>query len=350
MNLHLLSKYSLVVLMSSLFLNEEKIFADNSESVSLAQDCRILNEPLHSWSVSADFLYWFPSEEVSNIWADIITITPDNSSSWEVPSFDLDWNYGFRLGADRKFGSDGWDSNFSWTWFQTKSTHSIVAGPYQTVSAEFFAAFLGNLKDGGDSILETKGHWTLLFNMFDLDLGRDFQVSRSLSIRPFLGLKGGYIHQPIKIDYSDIGEKDSEGHYSGQENLKNNFWGVGPSGGVNTVWMLSNFHSNFFNLSGDFSMATLWGNWVCSDVYTTSLGDSYTVAMKNSSLGALMFRGFLGMGWDAYFNHCRSCLSLKLGYEMQIWINQFRLSTLQLQRLHGDLTLQGITLKCAFEF
>jgi hypothetical protein len=163
-------------------------------------------------------------------------------------------------------------------------------------------------------------------------------------------LKGGYIHQPIEISYLDIVTKDDLTQYSGQEHLKNNFWGVGPAGGVNTAWMLSNFRSHFISLFGDFCVATMWGRWTCSDVYNTTLGTSYVVDMKNSSLGTLMCSGFLGMGWDAYFNECSSCFHLKLGYEMQIWINQFRLSTFQLQRLHGDLTLQGLTLKCAFEF
>ena len=94
----------------------------------------------------------------------------------------------------------------------------------------------------------------------------------------------------------------------------------------------------------------MWGKWTCSDVYNSTLGNTYVVNMNNSSLGSLTLDGFLGMGWEAYFSDCRSCLSVKLGYEMQIWINQFRLATFQLQRLHGDLTLQGLTLKCAFEF
>jgi hypothetical protein len=348
LNLHSLSKHSFVVLF--LFADPAKIFADQPANLSFLEDCRTSQKLEHSWEIDADFLYWFPSEEVSNIWADIITITPDNSSSWKAPSFDLEGNYGFRLGADHKFGSDGWDFMLGWTWFRTSSTHTLWAEPDQTVSAEFFAAFLGNLKDDGGSVTKTVGQWTLLFNMFDGNLGRNFQVSRSLSIRPFLGLKGGYIHQPIEISYLDIVTKDDLTQYSGQEHLKNNFWGVGPAGGVNTAWMLSNFRSHFISLFGDFCVATMWGRWTCSDVYNTTLGTSYVVDMKNSSLGTLMCSGFLGMGWDAYFNECSSCFHLKLGYEMQIWINQFRLSTFQLQRLHGDLTLQGLTLKCAFEF
>lgn len=57
-----------------------------------------------------------------------------------------------------------------------------------------------------------------------------------------------------------------------------------------------------------------------------------------------MFRGFAGIGWNA------THLSAKLGFETQIWFNQLRLSTLQIQRLHGDLTLQGLTFNCRYDY
>ncbi len=90
-------------------------------------------------------------------------------------------------------------------------------------------------------------------------------------------------------------------------------------------------------------MATLWGNWTCADVYKSTVPQTYSIKTKNSALGALMFRGFVGIGWDADLRSHKSHFAAKLGFETQFWLNQLRISTLQIQRLHGDLTLQGLT-------
>lgn len=302
-----------------------------------------------SFTVSADFLYWLASEEVSNIWADIIKVG-NNTSSWTAPSFDMKWSYGFRACIDRKFGSEGWDTSIRWTWYQANTTRSIVGQTGDDVEAEFFAAFLGNDASEADTIKAMKGHWRILYNMFDWDLGRQFKVSRSLSLRPFIGLKGGAINQPISVNYSDIIQKNTLAHFSAKEKLKNNFMGIGLHGGINTLWTLGYFHNHSLSIEGDFALATMWGRWTCSDFYKSSLGTRYTLNIPRSHLGALEVEGFLGLLWQAYFRNNTYRFSSKLGYEMQLWVNQLRLATFQLQRLHGDLTFQGLTLNCQLEF
>lgn len=319
-------------------LGQSSVFAQN------------LSNPLEkSYSVSADFLYWLASEEVSNIWADIVHVG-SNTSSWTAPSFDMNWSYGFRFGLDRKFGSQGWDSSLSWTWYQANTSKTIIGKSGDDIDAEFFAAFLGNDASQASTIHKMKGHWRILYNMIDLDLGKKFQVSRSLGLRPFIGLKGGAIHQPITVNYADITQKSTNTHFSAKEHLKNNFFAIGLRGGIDTTWTLCYFKNHSFSIEGDFALATMWGKWHCSDFYKNSLGISYDVSMPKSYLGSLEFEGFLGLMWQAYFDNQNYRFSSKLGYEMQLWVNQLRLATFQLQRLHGDLTLQGLTFNCILEF
>lgn len=287
---------------------------------------------------SADFLYWYPSEEVNDIWASVISVGFD-TSSWGAPGFNFAWDCGFRVGTGYDFAYDQWDSALYWTWFQTETSRSIPSAPNTEISPEFDAAFLT-----GNSAQSLKGNWSLLFNLFDWELGRQFWVSKGLSLRPFLGIKGGWIHQSIHAHYANLIIADLVTGHSGKEHLKNNFWGLGPSGGVNTKWNLRTWGKHFLNFFGDFSMATMWGNWSCSDVYQSTVPQTYSINTENSALGALMFRGFAGIGWNA------THLSAKLGFETQIWFNQLRLSTLQIQRLHGDLTLQGLTFNCRYDY
>ncbi|MFI5333555.1 MAG: Lpg1974 family pore-forming outer membrane protein [Chlamydiales bacterium] len=300
--------------------------------------------PSNDWALSADFLAWFASEETASIWADVITIG-NNTSTWRAPGFNFKWDYGFRLGAVRNFLYDAWDTALYWTRFHTDAKHTISSQPNTRIGPEFFAAFLS-----GDVPQSMRAKWSLDLNMFDGELGRNYRISKSLSMRPFLGLKGGWINQSIDANYFNLTINNVLTNNSGKEHLKNNFWGVGPLGGVNTKWNVGDFGSRFFNFFGDFSMATMWGNWNCGDVYKNTASKKSSVNTKNSTLGALMFRGFAGIGWDADLRAGRSRLALKLGYEMQLWLNQLRIATFQLQRLHSDLTLQGVTFNCRLDF
>ena len=296
------------------------------------------------WAVTADFLAWFASEEVASIWADVITIG-DNTSSWEPVNFNFDWDYGFRIGAGYDLAYDQWDTALSWTWFRTNSSHSIPYNPNATINPEFFAAFLTY-----DIPKSMDAQWSILLNMFDLELGKNYAVSKDLSLRPFIALKSGWINQSIHVHYYNLTNTHSSTGNDASEHLKNNFWGVGPLGGINTTWKVRNFKSHFFSLFGNFSMATLWGEWDCSDVYKNTLPKTSTIDMKVSAIGALMFRGFMGIGWDVDIQKGKQHFSTNLGYEMQIWLDQLRIATFQLQRLHNDLTLQGITFNCRFDF
>ncbi|MCB1082500.1 MAG: hypothetical protein KDK63_05080 [Chlamydiia bacterium] len=287
------------------------------------------------WTLSADLLYWYPSEEVTAIWADVVTTTPEKRS-WKAPGFEFKWDVGFRIGAGHHFEYDLWDTKFYWTYFRTASTHALSAKPNTSIGAEFFAALLS-----GDTPRHLKVKWSLFFNMFDWELGRRTVVSKNLSIRPFIGVKGGWINQDIDATNSDLIVLIFPTEASARERLKNNFWGIGPQGGLHTKWNL--YRS--LSLLGDFSLASMWGSWRCSDVYKTSFATKSTVNTKDSHLGALMYQGFMGLGWEMGA-HC----SAKLGYEMQIWLNQLRIATFQLQRLHGDLTFTGVTLRCRLDF
>jgi hypothetical protein len=165
-----------------------------------------------------------------------------------------------------------------------------------------------------------------------------------------LGIKGGWINQSINAKYFNLTINNVLTNNLGNEHLTNNFWGIGPIGGINTNWRISSFGNNFLELFGDFSTATMWGVWINKDVYKNTAFQTSSVNIKNSNLGALMFRGFMGFELNKSFNENKSQFTTKLGYEMQIWLNQLRFATFQLQRLHHDLTLQGVTFNCRLDF
>jgi hypothetical protein len=298
--------------------------------------------PSQNWDLSGECLFWYASEQASSNWANA-TVTTVKSVGFvdevNVAVAAFDWDYGFRVGAGRTLGYDQWDIQLYWARFHTVAQSHIPTtnALINTVYLEFDGSFLH-----GDQFLG-KGasvNWSLLFNMFDWELGRTSQLSRALFMRPFIGIKGGWIDQTIHATIDLVTSM-------GKEKLENNFWGIGPSGGVNTTWEMGRISAQAFNLLGDFVAATMWGNWDVTDIYTNS-GSKLPVTVDMPSLGALMLRGFLGIGWSTHT--CRTRLAVKLGYEMQIWFNQLRLPSLQQLPLHGDLTLQGGTLNVRFDF
>ena len=167
----------------------------------------------------------------------------------------------------------------------------------------------------------------------------------ALSLRPFLGVKGGWIHQTI---HNEMWNPIDLPFTKAREDLKNNFWGVGPSGGLNTKWVLACGESNDFSLFGDFSGALMWAQWNFKDQYKNNAPQEVIIDLPKIKGGAFMLRSFMGFGWDCYF----SCfhLSARLGYEMQFWLDQLQLVTLNVGRIHDELTFQGGTLDVRFEF
>ncbi len=321
-----------------------KLCAEEKNVQGLPNISTRLQSSSNEWVVSGDFLAWYASQEVSAIWADVVTVGL-NTSSWEAVGFNFTWDYGFRIGAGYNLAYDQWDSIFYWTWFKTDDTHSIPFNTDAEIIPELYAAFLS-----GDTPRSMSVKWTFFLNMFDWELGRSYWISKNLALRPFLGIKGGWINQLIHGQYFNLIINNIPTSNSGTERLKNNFWGAGPTGGINTKWRVGDFGFHCIDFFGDFSIATMWGSWLCKDFYKNTAGQTSSVNMKKAALGSLMFRGFLGLEWDLNFSSNKSRFSTRLGYEMQLWLNQLRFATFQLQRLHGDLTLQGVTFNCRFDF
>lgn len=318
-----------------------KLFADPVEAyysnelhvTNFPQSCA-RNKPY----IFTDLLYW-RAEEGATSWADVIHIQP--KPFFNQADLAFGWDFGFRAGIGYHFDYDHWDLKFAYTRFCTKANNSYILDPEDI--GIILSEFLGSFIELPRTIFGTTSiEWKILFNMFDWELGRDFLVSRALSLRPFIGLKGGWIHQTILTHWTNPLSLVAE------ENLKNNFWGIGPSGGVNTDWRFGENQLGFFSLFGDFSTAYMWGKWTGSDVYSDNSSAKVFINTPSTFLGSLTFRCFSGISWTTDFNKSR--FAVRIGYEMQFWFNQLKIVTFNELRAHHDLTLQGVTCDIRFDF
>ena len=313
----------------------------------------------NSWSfdIFADLLVWCAQESGTENWAEVITGGDGAPEICDIRDIDFDWNAGLRIGLGYGMEHGQWDTQFYYTWFRTEGSDHVSSVPNSV-----YSAFVGNFYVDNASGAGVKGltyqkasiHWTINFNMFDWELGRAFWVSKALSLRPFLGLKGGWIHQSIHTKWQNptlpTPPPVYEPFHIGKENLKNNFWGLGPSFGIDTKWNVLALQDHSLSILGDLSAAILYGHWKFRDVYQNDIGQKVPVKLSNNKSGASMLRTFLGLGWDANFCNNRFRFSTKLGYEMQFWFDQLQFYSFDTGRFDNELTLQGGTLEFRFDF
>ena len=73
-----------------------------SEEINFCGLPNISSHDQSRFAISADFLYWYPSQEVDSIWATALSFGI-NTSTFGAPSFDFSWNSGFRVGIGYDF-------------------------------------------------------------------------------------------------------------------------------------------------------------------------------------------------------------------------------------------------------
>lgn len=307
--------------------------------------------------IFADLLVWKAEESGSENWAEVITSSGSRETA-VLRDVRFRWNAGFRVGLGYEMSHDQWDTQFYYTWFHTTGKDHVSSSP-GTVYSSFIGNFYVDNPDGhgisGIAYQHASMRWTIRFNIFDWELGRAFWISKALSLRPFVGLKGGWIHQSMHTHWKNPNLSlpqyaGAEPFSTATENLKNNFWGLGPSGGCNTKWNVYAGQQHSFSLLGDLSGAIMYGHWTFADRYKNDIGQVVSIKLSHINSGAMMLRTFLGFGWDANFREDRYHFSAKLGYEMQFWLDQLQFYTFDTGRLNNELTLQGGTLELCFDF
>lgn len=304
------------------------------------------------FDVFADLIVWTAKEAGADCWAEVIT-SDGLATSNDLRQVHFGWDPGFRVGFGYGMKHDQWDTQAYYTWFRTRGTDHVSSDP-GAVHSSFLGNFYVDNADGaglsGPSYQRASIDWTIRFNIFDWELGRNFWVSKSLALRPFLGIKGGWIHQSIHSKWRNPELFGAEFFDVGTENLKNNFWGIGPAAGLNTKWNLYAGQKHSLNLFGDFSGALMWGHWSFSDTFKNDIPQRVSIRLQNLNGGAAMLRTFMGFGWDVNFSQNQYRFSTKLGYEMQFWLDQLQFYSFTGGRLVNELTLQGGTLELCFDF
>lgn len=331
------------------------LLCQNLHSTDQTECCPIeLQDSCNPFNVFGDVLIWWANESGAENWAQVFSTT-DVGINVDVLQVSFGCDVGFRVGIGSCISQDQWDTQLYYTRFRTQDKDGA------STTGEIASAYLGNFyianDDGtktGPAYQKARMKWTIDFNTFDWELGCNCCLCGDFSLRPFIGLKGGWIHQTIRTHWQTPIFPSPDPFFpptpfdTGQETLKNDFWGIGPSAGLNTKWELCGFCSHVFSLFGDFSGALMYGRWTFEDDYENNILEQVVIDVSSINGAATMVRGFMGIGWD--FDCDTWCFALRVGYEGQIWFDQLQLYTLNSGRMNNPLTLQGGTIDIQFHF
>lgn len=267
----------------------------------------------------------------------------------EVRHLHFDWNWGFRLGLGCKLPHDKWDLFINYTY-----VHGLAHGHAGNSDKVVFPTWASGFNfDGSGAFYADKAqaHWHMNLNMTDLELGRNCFVSKWLTIRPFIGIRGLIIDQRYHVKYQGgtVAPFDED-----KIKLDTDFWGVGMRMGFNSLWGLG----KGIGIYGNGSASILSGHFDVdekerlenSHVTVFSVGRDISNVVVAADLS-------LGLQWDYMFSQDRYHFGVKFGWEFNMFFDQNQLFNFLSSSNPGsikfrddDLSFQGLTLGLRFDF
>lgn len=269
----------------------------------------------------------------------------------DIESVHGKWKPGFRAGIGYNTPHDGWDLSLTWLRYYTTGTKRFHAG-----SNHFIFPSRAHPKDplvtGNASFRKAHSHWNMHLNQIDFDLGREFFVSKWLTVRPHFGLRTDWIWQLWRTNY--INSSAAQFPNEVKDRFKDHWWGIGAEGGLDTLWGLG----GGWGFYGDITGAIIYG---FHDMHfkdrdkpanTNFVKTDWSYRISHAILDIE-----LGLRWDHMFDNDRFHLGLHAGWENHVYFSQnqfpvfvddFSLGTLVNNQ--GDLTFQGWTFGARFDF
>lgn len=283
------------------------------------------------FQISADVLLWQLQEDALVYAIESVTFTLPVGNDRIKPKY----NWGFRLGLDYTLPHDNWDVAATWTHLISSSQGNSTAdtGNFLRKSGLILSSALVGFTDAN-----AKYHNRL--EQISINTGREFFISKWVTLRPFFGIRSDWLHQRVRAIYSGVDLPSNQ-----TSHRKVNWWGLGIESGLNTQWSFCGGFSFYGNVAGAIEYGLIKQIVDESGIITYSFVDSYRICRPILNLQ-------LGLGWD--YNSYNDCfhLGLKLGWENHVFFNQSFLYNpgLFISASSGDLTYQGWTLHANFDF
>ncbi|MBX9924402.1 MAG: hypothetical protein K2Y01_09860 [Rhabdochlamydiaceae bacterium] len=309
--------------------------------------------------INTDWLIWQPRENDTAYAVKTKAVQPESSALYNSEEKQLHFkrDFGFRLGIGYNLPHDGWDLVANWTWFQDKAKGSITAGKGLLYSTDAFPIANPTIAGFGFSNAALR----LKLNMVDLDLGREFFVSKWMTLHPFIGLRTAWIYQKLRTNHNEPSFTDDLPSIitSMLSKADNDYWGLGLHSGLNTQWGLGAGFSFF----GNATISILNGFFQVRDYQMSKLSDGTHLDYINNHnsfrIGRMIAQLASGLRWETMFANDGCHFQIQAGWEQLMFFGQNQFSHFFGDSLttagnyfanQGDLSIQGLTLSTRFDF
>lgn len=291
--------------------------------------------------VSADVLY-FKMIQDSNAYAYAYasiplsgSVQPGNRTLYKS-DFDFDW--GFKTGFGYYAEHDQWQTGFEFTFFKTQTGSSAYpsSGQSITISPNATQNIMGIVIGAS----QASDNWKVSFYNLDWTIGKDFFVSKYLSLFPEVGVKTAWLWQQRNTSWTISPVTSSV-------SAQDDFVGVGPKCDVVAkLWLGKNF-----SFIGKIDTALLCSS---SKVSYSAIGDSAGAAVPFSNSTRVKqvcpYIGMnLGFAYDTNFQEDILNIGIKLTYEQQYYNKASRFFNNDVPS-SSDVTVQGINLGFLLSF
>jgi hypothetical protein len=176
-----------------------------------------------------------------------------------------------------------------------------------------------------------KARWHMDLNVYDLQVGTQFEVKNILSLKPFAGFRAAWVKQQVSITYSNVTESTVGTLISTSINSmnKSHSKGFGVCAGLDTKWKIWGGLSLF----ADGAASLLWSHFKNSQIETLATGGLRSSVSDNLIDTVPVLEITAGLAWD--YNWEKVGLGLRFGWEGEVWFNQNQLDRYTSSFVHG---------------
>ncbi len=271
-------------------------------------------------------------------------------SSGVLQNPDFGFEPGVKVGLGGHFDHDGWDLSAEYIYLPGSGENALNEIGEKTR----IAITTGDGVVAPLSIIDASCDWTQNYNLINLELGRNFFISKYLTLRPHIGFNTAWISEKYSLAYAPVPTATDPRLFGFGNNITNvavtekqSMWGIGIRGGIDTMWHFT----RCWALYGDLALTSFWGRFHVKNSceVTETLEGTYETLHLNYTTHTLVpvIETGLGLAYITWFNEDRLRMQVQLGWEQQIWtdFNYFTQG-----QGYGNLAIQGMTLKAGLTF
>ena len=297
------------------------------------ESCNMCYKPLPNrttaFFVQAAYTYWRPYQEGM----DILIATGTETIQGNVIAPKTYYRSGFKAGLGANNTEYGWFWAVNYTWFDNNSS---MRESTLIPTINYVSPFGSN----GLVISEPFSKFSNQFNRIDGLFDRDFYSGPRFTFRPWIGFLGAWEKQRLNIEGTGV---QSQLTQPVTMNFYQNWWGLGPYGGMNCMY---NF-SQMFGIYIKPGVSILYAHHtITNEQYSSEEGDNPYVQHTNYKKNNYNMEPMLEMslGVNLNFMYENFGLGLTAAWEIQTYFSHNGFQEFYSPTgIMGNYTMQGLT-------